>query len=42
MTSIIQEYINLKWEIIPIRPEEKIPYVEYAKYKETNIEGVKF
>ena len=38
MTSIIQEYINLKWEIIPIRPEEKIPYVEYAKYKETNIE----
>lgn len=36
--SLIQEYLDLKWEIIPIRPAEKIPYVEYGKYKEVTIE----
>jgi energy-coupling factor transporter ATP-binding protein EcfA2 len=35
--SLIQKYLDLNWEILPIRNPEKIPYVEYAKYKNETI-----
>lgn len=36
--SLIQKYLDLGWEIIPIKPNEKKPYFKFGQYKNKKLE----